>query len=166
LDTDLFNLNKYTVETYKNSFLGSEGKRVGKYYSPVDDFDVIIPNESTEFTVEIESEDIITEGTFEDVFIYRENITPDNLLSRDSTAYGTYMSGNHSLVKIKNKNCVNNKKALVVIDSYGCVVVPYLSQAFKELDCIDIRFYSDSVEDYILEEKPDVVIYMISSYQQ
>ncbi len=97
--------------------------------------------------------------------LHKESITPDNLLNKDDTAYDTYMRGNHPLVKIKNHKITNGKKVLLVLDSYDCVVAPFLSLEFKQLDSIDIRSYTDSVTDYITENKPDVVIYMIDTYQ-
>ena len=57
------------------------------------------------------------------------------------------------------------KTALLVLDSYGCVVAPYLSLQFSQLDCIDIRSYTDPIEDYISKNKPDIVIYAISNHQ-
>ena len=73
------------------------------------------------------------------------------MLNKDDTAYDAYMQGNHALVKIKNRNIKSGKRAVLVLDSYGCVVAPYLSLQFSELDCIDIRSFKDSVKDYIVE---------------
>ena len=97
--------------------------------------------------------------------LHEESITPDNLLNKDDTAYDTYMKGNHSLINITNHNIPEGKTALLVLDSYGCVVAPYLSLQFSQLDCIDIRSYTDSVKEYILKNKPDIVIYAISDHQ-
>lgn len=160
LDSDNFNF-----ETYSNSFLGSQGKRIGRYYAGVDDIDVITPQYQTSMTVEYQDISETKTGSFIETMLYYECITPDNLLNKDATAYDVYMRGNHDLVKITNHN-INEKKALVVMDSFGIVVVPFLSLVFNQVDCIDIRAYSDSVIDYISETQPDIVIYMISGYQQ
>ena len=165
LNSSLFDIDNYNIDTYKNSFLGSQGKRVGVAYAGVDDFDVITPKYNTNIELKIPSENIDVIDNFETTMIHRESITPDNLLNKDDTAYDTYMKGNHALVNINNKEINNGKKALLVLDSYGCVVAPYLSQAFKNLDCIDLRSYTDSLEDYIIKTSPDVVIYMATNYQ-
>lgn len=162
LDSNLFDIDNYNIDTYENSFLGSQGKRVGFAYVGVDNFDVITPKYKTNLELRIPSENIKIKGDFEDTMIHRESITPDNLLNKDDTAYDTYMKGNHALVNIKNNQIKNGKKALLVLDSYGCVVAPYLSQVFTNLDCIDLRSFTGSLEEYIVKTKPDVVIYMES----
>lgn len=165
LNTEIFDIDNYDIDTYKNSFLGSQGKRVGFAYAGVDDFDVITPKYKTDIELMVPDENKVINGDFETTMIQRESITPDNLLNKDDTAYDTYMQGNHSLVNIKNNENRDGKNALLVLDSYGCVVAPYLSQSFSNLDCIDLRSFTDSLEDYIVKTKPDVVIYMATNYQ-
>lgn len=165
LDVSTFNLYKYNIITYTDSFLGSQGKRVGALFDGVDDFYVVIPKFDTNLTVEIKDIGFNATGDFQKTMLHEESITPNNLLNNNDTAYDTYMQGNHSLVKISNNIIPNGKTALLVLDSYGCVVAPYLSLQFSQLDCIDIRSYTDSVEDYITENKPDIVIYAITNHQ-
>lgn len=165
IDLEKLNIENYNVETYENSFLGSQGKRIGKYYAGTDDFDIIYPKFDTNFTITTAGKEAVT-GDFEKTMLHRENLTPNNLLNKDTTAYDVYMEGNHSLVKIQNNNNLNGKKALLVLDSYGVVIAPYLAQSFSQLDCIDIRSYKDSVDSYIAENAPDVVIYSITGTQK
>ena len=165
LDADRLAISNFKNEYYPKSFLGSQGKRVGALYNGVDDFSVVKPDFDTSFTVEMSDKGESVTGTFEKTMLHKESITPYNLLNKDDTAYDTYMRGNHPLVKIKNHTITNGKKALLVLDSYGCVVAPFLALEFRQLDCIDIRSYTDSIKDYISENKPDVVIYMIDNYQ-
>lgn len=165
LDTDIYGIGNYSIDTYKNSFLGSQGKRVGVYYAGVDDFDVIVPKYETDIELTIPGENISLKGDFESTLIHRESITPDNLLNKDDTAYDTYMKGNHALVHIQNNELKGGRKALLILDSYGCVVAPYLSQSFSNLDCIDLRSFTDSLDEYIVSTRPDVVIYMSENYQ-
>ena len=165
LDTDLFDISDYNIHHYPGAFLGSEGKRVGALYAGVDDFDVITPKFETNLTVVMEDIDFNVTGNFAQTFIAENNITPDNLLNKETTAYMTYMQGNHPLVRITNHNITDGKTALLVMNSYGCVVAPYLALAFQQLDCIDIRGYSGSVEEYIETFSPDIVIYSIDNHQ-
>ncbi len=165
LNASLLSISNFKKDNYSDSFLGSQGKRVGALYDGVDDFIVVKPDFETSLTVEMSDIDRIAAGTFEEVLLHKESITPDNLLNKDDTAYDTYMRGNHPLVRIKNHKITNGKTALFVLDSYGSVVAPFLSLEFQQLDCIDIRSYTDSVKDYIFENKPDVVIYMIDKNQ-
>ena len=165
MDTDIFNIENYQTQKYPQSFLGSQGKRIGALYVETDDFDVVYPSFQTNLTVNIKDIDFNKTGSFYETMIHKKNITPDKLLNQETTAYSAYMQGNHSIVNIKNNNISTGKTALIVMDSYGCVVAPYLALGFDELDCIDIREYSDSLEDYIKATSPDVVIYAITSHQ-
>ncbi len=165
LDADIFNIKNYEIKNYPNSFLGSQGKRVGALFSEAEDFSVVYPSFKTNLTVNIDDINFHQTGDFYKTMIHEENITPDKLLNQETTAYSAYMQGNHSIVNIKNNNISKGKTALIVMDSYGCVVAPYLSLIFEKLDCIDIREYSESIENYIKSTSPDVVIYSITSHQ-
>ncbi len=165
LDVDIFNIKNYEIENYPKSFLGSQGKRVGALFGGIDDFDVVFPTFQTNLTVEINDINFNKTGDFHETMIHSKNITPNKILNQETTAYAAYMQGNHSVVSIKNNNISIGKKALIVMDSYGCVVAPYLALLFDKLDCIDIREYSESLEDYIISTSPNVVIYAITSHQ-
>ena len=165
LNTDIFNEENYQIQKFPQSFLGSQGKRVGALYSEIDDFDVVYPSFQTELSVNIKDINFNKTGDFYETMIHEENITPDKLLNQETSAYSAYMQGNHSLVNIRNHNINTGKSALIVMDSYGCVVAPYLALVFDKLDCIDIREYSDCLEDYIKSTEPDIVIYAITSHQ-
>ncbi len=165
LDTKLLEEQNYVTDSYPSSFLGTQGRRVGVLYAGADDFDIVRPRFDTDFTVEIAENNSKVRGDFCKTMIYEECITPDNLLNRDETAYDAYMGGNHSLVRITNHSIKNGKKALFILNSYGCVVYPYLAVEFQHIDCIDIRGYTDSVEDFIRKNSPDVVIYAIGGHQ-
>lgn len=165
LDVDIFNIKNYEIKNYAKSFLGSEGKRVGVLFSEAEDFSIVSPSFKTNLTVNINDINFHQTGDFYKTMIHDKNITPDKLLNQETTAYSAYMQGNHSIVNIKNNIISEGRTALIVMDSYGCVVAPYLSLTFEKLDCIDIREYSDSLEDYIKSTSPDVVIYSIASHQ-
>ena len=49
------------------------------------------------------------------------------------------------------------------MDSFGSVVAPFLSQTFERMDCIDLRYFSEDLGEYIQQNKPDIVIYMVNS---
>lgn len=160
LETKKLDISQYDIETYEQSFLGTQGKRVGQYYSSIDDFELILPKYETDISVNFDGRGI-KRGTFEEVLIHRESITPDNILNINDTAYDAYMGGNHNVVEIHNHKVNNGKKALFVQNSFGCVVSPYLSQVFEDMVCVDIRGFNSTdnrLEDCILQVCPDIVI--------
>ena len=166
INTNIFDIKNYNIETYPKLFLGSQGKRVGALFTEVDDFEVVSPDFETNLTVLMSDTNYEVTGSFSETLLFEENITPNKLLNQETTAYNIYMDGNHDLVQITNNNIVNGKRALIIMDSMGCVVAPYLALSFEKLDCIDIRSYKEPIESYIQKTSPDVVIYAIASYQK
>ena len=162
LETKKLDISQYNIENYEKAFLGTQGRRVGKYYSDIDDFELILPKYETDISVSFDWQEV-RHGTFEETLIHRECITPDNILNLDETAYDAYMGGNHTIVDVYNNTLKKGKTALFVQDSFGCVVSPYLSQVFARMVCVDIRGFNSTdnlLEDTILQIKPDIVIYI------
>lgn len=164
-DGNLYSEENFNVEVYANSFLGSQGKRVGRFYGGIDDFYIVTPKYTTDYSLEIPKSNIYRKGDFEDTMLFRERFTPEDIMNQDTTAYQVYMRGNHEYVTINNYVSKSDKKALVIMDSYGCVVAPYLCQSFSRLDCIDLRHFEGVLYEYIKEMSPDVVICMTTAFE-
>ena len=163
LDTSLLDESLYEVEHYDEVYLGSQGRRVGQYFAGMDDFDIIWPKFETSFNVEYYNADGNYSGDFSDVFLFREQLNLERPLTLDTIDYDVYMEGNHELIQCHNHMANNNKKCLIMVNSFGCVLCPFLALEFSELDCIDVRSFTDqSIADYIRETKPDVVVYMLN----
>lgn len=54
--------------------------------------------------------------------------------------YEFFLSGPISLLKITNPNKADGKKLIVFRDSFGSSIAPYLSEAYEEIDLVDIRY--------------------------
>lgn len=167
-DKQYNDLNNYDIKTYEKHFLGSQGKKSGQYFTtfPPDDIDLITPNFETNLTVTQPLKNDSRSGKFEDTVLYKEYIENKDLYLLNP--YATYCGGDFRLQIIKNNLSKNDKKVLLIRDSYACVVAPFLSLQFRETHIIDVRnfdyFYGDkiNVEDYIKEQKPDYVILLFN----
>ena len=159
-DSSIYSDDNFEVEVYEDAFLGSQGKRVGMFYGGVDDFHIVVPKYPTNYTFSVPESNIYLEGSFEETLLFRDRFLPDDIMNQETTAYQIYMKGNHGALTITNNSSQNEKKALLIMDSYGCVVAPYLCESFSRLDCIDLRSFDGSLEEYIKEATPDVVITM------
>jgi hypothetical protein len=163
INEDNYNINNYNIETYKNWFLGSQGKRVGVTYGGDDDIDIITPKFKTDFNFLVPTSNINRSGEFKDtMFSY-------NLINKKDyynlSPYESYIGGNYDLNLITNNNNINNKRILLVRDSFSCAMSPFLAMSCKNLDIIDLRYYTASIKSYIDKNKPDVVIFMYSNQQ-
>lgn len=137
IDEKLWNKDSYNVKTYKNCFLGSQGKRTGIYYDGLDDFDIITPKFKTNFEVIIDSQNVYKTGEFKETLLDMSKFGLKDYFN--TFTYTTYSGGDFGLVNIKNKINTNGKRILLIRDSFSCVLTPFLAQAVSNLDIVDLR---------------------------
>lgn len=151
----------YSIQTYPDLFLGSEGKKVGRFFTPLglDDFSVITPDFETRLTV---SDYTGTRaGTFSDTLLVEKNLhTEDPYLANP---YVVYTGGDYPLQTIQNHRADDGESVLVIRDSYACAVTPFLALAAGEVHTVDVRYWSgteaaDTVLEYIEVLQPDHVV--------
>ena len=149
VDERIADISNYTITTYKNWHLGSRGQRTGIFYSGIDDFDLILPN----FDTTIQNKKGIV-GTMEELIIDKEP-----LRNKEYTSRYTYdwVLG-RSLGDYSNLDCKNDIRILIVTDSFGKAVIPYLMMGFSEIDYIADGDTSVICPEYIEAYDPDVVI--------
>lgn len=156
-------LNDYSKKVYKDIFLGSYGKRTGKYFGGVDDFAYITPNFDTMLDVSYNDWDVEVRhlvGSFEKTLLFQQYVETDEL-DREKSTYYTYTDGGRALVKIKNYNSYNDKKILVLKDSFGEPVFPFFALNFKETRVIDIRCWRNvNLKKYIDDYEPDAILFI------
>jgi hypothetical protein len=157
IDLDLFKPEQYRYDVYENWFLGSLGKKVTLVYAPPEDISLIYPRFNTNFSLKIASRDIDAEGAFDIFYDYRQvgEINHYNL-----NPYGAYLYGDNPNVIIHNNFLHDNKRIIVIKDSFVNCVNPFLSLGIEYIDVLDIRHFTGSVKTYIKQNKPDMVIVM------
>ncbi len=161
------NPENYETTTYENWFLGSYGKKTGRFFvNGAEDIDIILPKFDTKFTSAQPFKNETKQGTFYEVLMesdFIETKDPYHL-----NAYATYTGGDFQYQIVKNELNPNGKKILVLRDSFACVVTPYLAMNTSELHIFDMRDFTKVSEDridvheYIEKEKPDYVILLYS----
>lgn len=159
LDESILNMENFNRELHENIFFGSAGKKTGIPFAGKEDFEIYIPKaEDTDFSVEfvhISGPAEKREGTFEEMFIFRNNLEASYY---KGFMYETYMDGDHSIFKIVNNNTESDKRIVVIKDSYANALVPYLAMVTKEIVMIDPRWYEASMQNYIEDYNPDAVV--------
>ena len=162
-DKSLTNLDNYEQRIYQNWFLGSTGKKIGRFFTPlgIDDLDLIVPKFSTDLTVSIPADDETRNGSFEEALLEHSQLAKKDYYSLNP--YDVY-GFNHREKNIYNHNSVNDDTILVISDSYAISVNPFLSLNTKELHIADVRNYEWFVgeklnlNEYIPKIQPDYVI--------
>ena len=142
----------------KNGFLGTWGRRTGRFYVEPDDFIYYIPK----FATDIEAEHT---GNYEYKLrssFYYTMMTPEYVeQSKDgikTNRYSVYLGGYTNEIKAKNYNVTNDKKVLIFHDSFGFPLSAFISLTFGETHILDLRNYKGDIDKYIADYKPDIVL--------
>lgn len=151
--------DNYTFETYENTFLGSSGKRTGIYYAGLDDSIYIHPNFETDISVRIPERQLELRGTYQEVCYNTEAVhnyqDPDFYLEN---SYGLYGWGDNPITHWRNDQAPQQKKFLLVGESFGNIPFSLMSIPFSSCDEVDRRFFTDDFVSYYEEYAPDMVI--------
>ena len=161
-------INNYDVKVYQDWFLGSYGKKTGRYYTPLglDDFSLITPKFETSLIEEQPFKDLRREGDFPQTALDLSNIETKDIHNKG--VYATYSGGDYRLQIFTNYLAPNNDRIIIVRDSFACAVTPFLALNAKELYITDVRendyYVGDklNLEKYISEINPDYVIVLYS----
>ena len=167
-ETKLTSPENYDFITYENCFLGSSGKRTGKYFAGTDDFTLIVPKYDTEITVTIQSKNISKTGRFEDVSATNSRIGMEMRLSDpdyfNDDPYGRIGYGNTPMTNWRNPNAPENKKFLLIGDSMANIPFTFMTLYNSICDELDMRHYTDDFENYFTAYSPDLVLICVNQY--
>lgn len=92
----------------------------------------------------------IGEETYDNLYDY------NYLKTRDK--YSLYLRGNNPLTIIKNNNLKNGKKLLVIKDSFGNSMIPFLTAHYEEIQVVDLRSFMPKLSEYIKDNEYDNII--------
>ena len=156
--TDPDHYNKYT---FKDIFLGSQGKRVGSAYAGLDDLEIWSPDFQSDFTYTVPMNGIERTGPFAMSLLFPEMLASDESLYL-ANPYTIYSGGDFLLSRAVNEVSPYpwGRRVLVLRDSYGCAFTPFLSIISGEVIAIDPRLFNGDQEDmmeYVEWLEPDLV---------
>ncbi len=149
----------YEKRLYEQVFLGTHGRMAGKYYTGLDDYELWLPKYDTDYVLDVPSEGIHKEGSFEDCFVNYGNVAH---YSFDYYAYYTYLDRDYDRIHIENRLNPDGPKIVIVRDSVAVPVSVFLASQCSAIDMLDLRYLKeeDSAKEWIREVKPDMLIYM------
>ncbi|MFR2965661.1 MAG: DHHW family protein [Anaerovoracaceae bacterium] len=161
---DLYDLSNYNIKLYEDWFLGSLGKRTGKYYAGVDDIELITPKFETsfDFFAVWEEGEVKRKGNFEDVMFDMSQLSEKDYYAL--SAYSAYIGYDYAYNTIVNNDAPNDIKILLLRDSYSCAMLPFLSINAKEITAVDLRHYDGNVSELVENGDFDVVLIAYNPY--
>ncbi len=155
VDVNLSNLKleDYRTERYDKFFLGSQGKKVTLANTEPDDFELYYPLFETNIHWQIPS--LGVDATGDSSVMYDMSA-----MDKNENPYWVYGYGDRDLIQLHNyaNEALKDKKILLIKDSFWDTGIFFLSTALKDVTIMDVRCFDGSVESYIQEHKPDLVI--------
>lgn len=146
-------LESYTQEQLSDTFYGTSYAKAGLYNIEPDVITAMyLPHQ--ELSVD-----------------YGDGTTGDSLYDRSFLSkrdqYRVFLKGNYPLVTIRT-GVENEKKLLLIKDSYANTFVQFLVSDYEEIQMVDLRYFNASLLDYAKEQDfTDVlVLYQIKNYVQ
>lgn len=159
LDPSIFDEEQYDRIVYERAFLGSCGKKVCKGYVEPEDFELLLPKFPTKLSCNYKD---LTPGTYFETLIDSKVFINSHY---GTSYYSAYMFGDKPTLSVKNFNCNNGKRVLVLKDSKANVVNTHLATCVEYLDIVDLRHFSrGKLRNFIEETNPDVVITIYSAF--
>lgn len=148
---------------FGKNFLGSQGRRVGRFFGGVDDFVLIEPAFDTQFAVTLKQqngEEVVKQGSFSEVLLDWDMLNDSDIYSN---RYGAYWGADYPLVVADNLNNDDGKRVLIIKDSYSLPYGAFMATMLDELYMVDLRYFDIAdLADYIKEIKPDLMLIMYS----
>ncbi len=164
IDLTLYEDEKFLVTHYENAWLGEQGRKLGTSFVGLDDFDLILPDYYTDYTVTYMEGNTFS-GAFGEVLVYQGAYSSElnsDVYEAPSWHYSYMATGLSGSVVYNNINS-EGKKILVLGDSFDQVTVPFLSLGVSEVQTLVLRNYEGSLREYISEHDIDTVIIAYAS---
>lgn len=167
-DKEKLDIDNYTVEIHFNAFLGSQGKKTGRYFTELglDDINVITPKFDTLFTDTQVGKNYAMTGTFSDVLIHEYHIGDADIYNKNP--YAAYLGGDYREQILENHTNPEGKNIVLIKDSFSCAFAPFFAMTNHNTHLLDMRDFAEfkgdriNVAEYIKRVKPDYVLVMYS----
>ena len=173
--TERIDSTRFKRLTWKNSFLGGLAVGMGKYYVGKDDYILYEPNYETSFTMRfLQGNDVIYErkGDFLDALYDEGRLDDLDYYNKYNAALAfsdiEWAKTGNFYINIENHMSDNDRKVLLISDSYGQPFATYLALSNKEVAYLSWdEYYTQNYKDFIEQYDPDVVLvlkWMQSTY--
>lgn len=153
----------WEAHTFRSWFLGSQGKRVGRFYGGVDDMTYHTPKFDTEMSCAVPMNHCwFFQGDYSDAVLRMENIEKRDLFNLSS--YCVYIGGDYPVVQHRNAAAPNKLKVVMIKDSFTLPMQAYFSTIFQEVHVLDPRHMTTcTVAEYVAMCQPDLVVMLLSA---
>ena len=160
VNPEILNPERFDYVIYPDWFLGSYGKKVTLAQTQPEDFTMIYPKFDTLLNFNVPSLNKNVSGDFRITYDMGQINVKDYYELAPTSAYN---HGRRPVTKIENLLADNDKKLMLVYDSFSNCVIPFLALSVRHIETIDLRQFTGSLKTFTKQYKPDlmIVIYYI-----
>ena len=105
-----------------------------------------LKDDDVEYVVKDVATDTVTNTIYEEKWL------------NEKDKYSYFLGQNKALLEIENKSVDNNKKILIIKDSYANSMIPFIAKEYEYTYVIDPRLYRLDVSDYVKEKDIEEVL--------
>ena len=159
-DISRLELGRFDQKVYKDWFLGSRGKKVTLSRTSPEDFVLLYPKYETKLHFVVPEEQVDAYGDYSIIY-NMEEIAEKDLYGKNP--YRGYNYGDQPVIQIDNLADTDGKRILIIDDSFGNCVISCLALCESEVDSLDLRYFTGSLENYIRTFEPDIVMVLYNA---
>ena len=94
-------------------------------------------------------------GVEEHPLIWREKLA-------EKDQYTAFLGGNYGEMVITNPQAPD-RTLLLFKDSYANAVLPFMSEEYREIHVIDLRYFRSSLQEYVQKKQPDQIMFLYNA---
>lgn len=125
----------YRIETLSKDFLGTIESKVNCRVQS-DSIEAFIPKKEVPYVLNYNHSQEIRRDLYDRSFLEKKD------------KYAVFFGGNQPVIEA-NTESGSSRKLLVIKDSYAHCFVPFAFHDFSEVDMIDLRYFNESLKDYM-----------------
>lgn len=131
------NIEKYTTKLVTDKFYGTMSSKVNLEIE-ADKVYIYEPDKEEEVSVRYNNSTELKDSLYEMSALDKKD------------KYSIFLGGNNPLVQITT-NAENDRKVLVIKDSFAHCFIPFMISGFGKIDVVDLRYYNESIGKMIEE---------------
>jgi hypothetical protein len=158
MNIDVLERSHFAFHRLHKNFLGSTGQRASLALTEPDDFTIVTPNFPVNLRVKLPAYALDVTGRFEDVVFPDKKLINTGKVNYSTRSYEFYLGAWSAIYEIRDINTSENKKILLLMDSFIRPVAPFLALAGGDIHVIDLRRFTGSLKSYIEKNQPNIVI--------
>lgn len=106
----------------------------------------------------VNSEDLTLKYTNKNGVVINGNVIGDASSIGETLKYSAFIEGDNPFTSIENNKLTDGSSCIVIKDSFGNSLIPYLADHYQKIYAIDYRYWSGNLTEFIKENPVDDII--------